>query len=129
MLASCQFLRGQNQPLDALACSNRVNELRHIGQSDVTVEKVIWLNQDRYPGRALIEATGGANPRLEFREPARFELFLQGSVDCLRAARRARSFFVTFGATIGANEKVALPLGHDRRLAVDGFRVNRPHPD
>ena len=124
-LALRQIFGSEHEPRNALPGGESFDDLGHVGQCDAAIEKVIRLHQDGDTGRALIEATGSADARLELGESARLQLFLQGAVDCLGTARCARSFFVIVCALIHADEEVMLPLRHDRRLAADRFGVNR----
>jgi len=78
---------------------------------------VVGLDQDRYAGRTLVEATTATDARREFGQAGCRELFFQSQPDFLRAANSTRTARIVGGPEIGADKQIMLALWHGSLLA------------
>jgi hypothetical protein len=107
-----------------LTACDPFHDLGQISHCDVTVKKVIGLDQDTDATRALIEAARGAGTGSKLGQPTRGQLFFQGEANLFRAFVSARPFLVVRTPAIGADKEIALSLRHAHRLAVVALAVN-----
>ena len=107
-----QFFPGKHEPRDGLIPLDRIDDFPHVGRRDVTVEDVIWLNQDGDAGGALVEAARAANTRFELRKSARLQLLFQLAIDLLGTTSSTGAFLMAFSSPVRANKEIALSQRH-----------------
>ena len=125
--SSIVLICGDQEPFNRLAGEESLNNLRDVLDRDAPIKEVIWFDQNRHAGVALIETARCADARLELCESPHGNLFFQRSVHFFRILGRAASFRVVLTPTIDADKEIALALqsGESRtRLTGSGTTKN-----
>jgi hypothetical protein len=87
--AARQVGGSKHQPLDPPAAPERFNDLGDVRQRDPAIKEMIGLDQDANATGTLVEAARRAGARLQFRQPARGQVFFQGLAHLFRTFVRA----------------------------------------
>ena len=107
---SIVLICGDQEPFNRLAGEESLHNLRDVLDRDAPIKEVIWFDQNRHAGVALIETARCADARLELCKSARGKLLFQDSIHFFRVFSRAGSFRVVLGPTIDADKEIALAL-------------------
>ena len=107
---SIVLICGDQEPFNRLAGEESLHNLRDVLDRDAPIKEVIWFDQNRHAGVALIETARCADARLELGESTRCNLPFQRSIHFFRVLGRAASFRVVLGPTIDADKEIALAL-------------------